>query len=55
MNVFFTADADLLRFSFKMLDVVVDVEHVVVQFGEVMKLKAQNTSFSDENLHMIGT
>lgn len=44
VDVFLTADGHLLRLSFKMLDVVVDVEHVVVEFGEVVKLKTQITS-----------
>ncbi len=43
VDVLLTADGHLLRFSFKMLDVVVDVEHVVVEFGEVVKLKTQIT------------
>lgn len=39
MNVLFTGDDDPLRFIFKMLDVVVDVEGVLVQPGKVMQLE----------------
>lgn len=41
MDVLLTGYGDLLRFSFEVLDVVIDVEHVLIQFGKVMKLKAQ--------------
>lgn len=39
MNVLFTGDGDPLRFIFKMFNVVVDVEGVLVQPGKVMQLK----------------
>lgn len=39
MDVLLTRDQDLLRLVFKVLDVVVDVEYVFVELGEVVELR----------------
>lgn len=41
MDVLFAGDGDLLRLVFKVLDVVVDVEDVFVEFGKVVELRRE--------------
>lgn len=38
MDVLLARDGDLLRLIFKILNVVVDVENVLIQLGKVMEL-----------------
>lgn len=42
VDVFLTGDGDVLGFILKVLDVVVDVEHIFIQFGKVMQLGKGN-------------